>query len=106
MVGGCGGVLYGLYQFYGVYHPPVRWHPNVTCLGRRAYVYVLWIGRFGLFARGVLFTLVGGRLILAEFHTDPKAAAGLGDTFVVLGQRTLGTFVLATVAGIRVLWVL
>ena len=98
MVVGCGVVLYGLYQFGCVYRPPVRWHPDVACLGRRACMIVLWIGRFGLFARGVLFTLVGGRLVLAGFQSNPKAAAGLGETFVVLGQRTLGPVVLATVA--------
>lgn len=98
MLLGTGVVIYGAYQFYTVYAPPVRWHPDVACLGRRACLLVLSIGRFGLFARGVLFTLVGCRLVLAGFHVAPQEAAGLGETFVVLGQQTLGPVVLATVA--------
>ena len=98
MLIGTGVVAYGLYQFYTVYAPPVRWHPDVACLGPRACIVALWIGRFGLFARGVLFTLVGSRLVLAGFHVDARAAAGLGETFIVLGQKTLGPFVLATIA--------
>jgi hypothetical protein len=58
----------------------------------------LAIGRFGLLARFVLFTLVGVRLVQAGLRADPSVAAGLGETFIMLGQRTLGPLVLALLA--------
>jgi len=95
---GAGIVAYGLYQFYAAYKPPVRWRSDVACLGPRACAVALWVGRFGLVARGVLFSLVGSWLVLAAVRADPRAAAGLGETFGMLGQGPLGPWVLATLA--------
>lgn len=95
---GAGVVAYGLFQLYSVYSPPVRWHRDVVCLGPRACMAALTIGRFGLLARFVLFTLVGVRLVQAGLQANARAASGLGETFIMLGRQTFGPLVLALLA--------
>ena len=45
-----------------------------------------------------LFSLVGAWLVLAAIRADPRTAAGLGETFVLVGQQPMGPWVLTTLA--------
>lgn len=56
------------------------------------------LGRFGVGARGVVFSMVGLFLIQAAIQSDPQAAKGLGDTLTVLAQSPLGPVLLGIVA--------
>jgi hypothetical protein len=56
------------------------------------------LGRFGFFARGVTFTLVGWFVFQAGLHRDPSRARGFGGAFVFLLNQPYGHLLLAVVA--------
>ena len=60
--------------------------------------YVDFLGRFGYFARGVTFTLVGWFVLEAGLHRDPSQARGFGGAFVFLLNQPYGHLLLAVVA--------
>jgi hypothetical protein len=59
---------------------------------------VVWLGRYGMFARGVIFLVVGRFVIQAGIHHDPGQAQGFGGAFVFLLGQPFGRFLLAVVA--------
>jgi hypothetical protein len=56
------------------------------------------IGVVGIFARGVVFTLIGVFLIRAAYQYDPKEAVGLDGALSEILQASYGTFLLGLVA--------
>jgi hypothetical protein len=58
----------------------------------------LWLGRFGMFARGVVFTLVGWFVLQAGLHRNPAGARGYSGAFVFMLQQPYGRLLLAAVA--------
>jgi len=56
------------------------------------------MGRFGFFARGVTFTLVGWFVLQAGLHRDPTQVRGFSGAFVFLLTQPYGHFVLGVVA--------
>jgi fumarate reductase subunit D len=60
--------------------------------------YVDFLGRFGYFARGVTFTLVGWFVLQAGLHRDPSQVKGFGGAFVFLLNQPYGHLLLAVVA--------
>ena len=97
-VTGAGIVSLGLYQFYQVYAWSVRNQLDLRALSGRQRVLLRWMGRFGLAARGVVFSLIGFLLVRAALRYDPREASGLGEAFLILGQQVLGPWLLASVA--------
>ncbi|MGB7518096.1 MAG: DUF1206 domain-containing protein, partial [Spirulinaceae cyanobacterium] len=58
----------------------------------------LTIGKFGMAARGVVFSLVGFFLIRAAWRFDPQEARGLDGALRVLAQQPFGQVMLVLVA--------
>jgi hypothetical protein len=56
------------------------------------------LGRVGFAARGVVFMIVGGFLILAAWHANSAEAHGLGGALQALEQQPYGWLLLALVA--------
>lgn len=56
------------------------------------------ISRFGLIARGAVFTLMGGFLVQAAVRFDPSEAKGLGETLGTVAQRPMGDVLLGVTA--------
>jgi hypothetical protein len=55
-------------------------------------------GRWGFTARGVVFAIIGGFLILAAIRHDPSKARGLEGALDTVAAQPLGQFLLALVA--------
>jgi len=55
-------------------------------------------GRFGMFARGVTFLVIGWFVVQAGIHHDPAQAQGFGGAFVFLLAQPFGRIVLGIVA--------
>ena len=53
------------------------------------------LGRYGLFARGIVFVLIAAFLILAAVHSNPQEAKGLGGAFRALQEQPYGWILLA-----------
>jgi hypothetical protein len=60
--------------------------------------WMVWLGRFGFFARAVLFLIVGVFLVIAALHFNAGEARGLGGAFRVLQRQSYGWILLAITA--------
>jgi hypothetical protein len=58
----------------------------------------LWLGRFGMFSRGVTFTLVGWFVVQAALNRNPAGAHGYRGAFTFLLAQPYGHLLLAVVA--------
>ena len=56
------------------------------------------LGRFGMFARGVTFLVIGWFLIQAGVHNDPGQAHGFGGAFLFLLAEPYGKLLLGVIA--------
>jgi len=59
---------------------------------------VVKLGRFGMFARGVIFLIIGWFVVQAGVHHDPAQAQGFGGAFVFLLAQPFGRILLGIVA--------
>lgn len=59
---------------------------------------VVSLGRFGMFARGVIFLVIGWFIVQAGVHHDPARAQGFGGAFLFLGAQPFGHVILGVVA--------
>ena len=59
---------------------------------------VIKLGRFGMFARGVIFLVIGWFVVQAGIHHDPSQAQGFGGAFVFLLAQPYGRVLLGIVA--------
>jgi hypothetical protein len=53
------------------------------------------LGRFGIVARGVVFTVVGMLLIAAAFHANPNHTQGMDGALLALARQPFGRMLLA-----------
>ena len=60
--------------------------------------FILPVSRFGLFARGVAFLLIGGFFIVAAWQQDPGEARGLSGALQALQQQPYGWVLLGLLA--------
>jgi uncharacterized protein DUF1206 len=60
--------------------------------------FVVRLGRFGMFSRGVIFLVIGWFVVQAGIHHDPAQAQGFGGAFVFLLAQPFGRIVLGIVA--------
>jgi len=58
----------------------------------------LWLGRFGIALRGLVFGIIGGSFVAAAWHADPLRKRGLGGALLDVAHQPYGRFLLATVA--------
>ncbi len=59
---------------------------------------VIALGRFGMFARGVVFLVIGWFIVQAGVHHDPNQVQGFGGAFQFLLNQPFGRLVLGIVA--------
>ena len=59
---------------------------------------VIRLGRFGMFARGVVFLVIGWFLVQAGIHHDPAQVQGFGGAFLFLLGQPFGRLLLGIVA--------
>jgi hypothetical protein len=60
--------------------------------------YAIGLGRFGMFARGVTFLVIGWFLVQAGVHNDAGQAQGFGGAFLFLLGQPFGRLLLGVVA--------
>jgi hypothetical protein len=58
----------------------------------------LMVGRIGIAARGLIFCLVGGFLITAAWHANPREAHGLAGALHYVERQPYGPWLLALIA--------
>jgi hypothetical protein len=100
LVGGFGvaAILAGFYQIYAGIKPnfeqrfkPYTLTPEQLTVARR-------MGRFGTVARGVVFGIAGGFLVLAAYQANPGQARGFDGALDFLADQPYGIWLLGIVA--------
>jgi fumarate reductase subunit D len=91
-------ILVGLGQFLEAYRATFQEDlkgAEMTASERNA---AIGLGRFGMFARGVIFLVIGWFLVQAGVHHDPSQVQGFGSAFLFLLGQPFGRFLLGVVA--------
>jgi len=100
LVGGIGVMVIGvgLYHFYMAYKAKFMQEYDTRMMSATEQRWARRIGRFGLAARGVTFSIIGGFLVSAAVQTDPNQAKGLDGALLTLAQQPYGPWLLGIVA--------
>lgn len=98
MIIGLVAILVGLGQFLEAYLATFREDLKGAEMSAPARDMTIRLGRFGMFARGVVFLVIGWFLVQAGMHHDAGQVQGFGGAFVFLLGQPFGRFVLGIVA--------
>ncbi|MFW6358889.1 MAG: DUF1206 domain-containing protein [Chroococcales cyanobacterium] len=88
----------GFYKFYKAYSVKFRRQLKVSQMSPKEETWAIRISRFGIAARGVVFTLIGIFLIQAALQARAEEVKGLDEVLQAIAQQPLGKFLLAIVA--------
>lgn len=91
MVGavGLGVIGYGLYQLYSAWDSKLSKRINLGEIDTRVRDKVVTISRFGIGARGVVFLIIGGSLLLAAARLRPSEARSTSGALQALPEPAL-----------------
>lgn len=91
-------VAYGLSQFVRALRRKVDEHLRHLDLPAHAKRAIIFACKFGIAARGVVFTLLGAFLVRAALDYNPSEAKDFGNTMNEMRQHTMGRTFLGVVA--------
>lgn len=91
-------VLFALGQIYLAWTTDFTRHFRITEMTASQRRWSTRIGRLGLFARGVVFTIVGSGLVQAALEIRPSETRDLGGALRELGAQPYGAVLLGVVA--------
>lgn len=91
------GVAAGLGQFVDAWRAPFRRDLKRGEMSREEIATAVWLGRYGMVARGIIFTMTGWFILHAGLREDASLARGFGAAFAALMQGPLGHLVVAGV---------
>lgn len=98
IVGAIGLIVAG-YGCYMVYKGLAdKFMSKFSGLTGKAHKVALYSGRLGLAARGIVFAITGGFVVLAAVQLNPDQTKGVGEALDVLGRQPYGAWVLLAVA--------
>jgi hypothetical protein len=100
IVGAVGvGVLgYAAYQLYRAAANKAAKHLALGAAGSTPAAWIVWLGRFGIAARAVVFGMIGVFLLRAAMQRDPGEAGGIAQSLRALATGDHGRLVLGAVA--------
>lgn len=75
---GLGVGIYGLQQIWDAWRVDLDERLDLAALSRTARTWAMRFGRFGLAARGLVFSIIGGFVLVAALQADPSEARGIG----------------------------
>ena len=86
------------YLYYKAYSADFRSRLNLAQLSSPAKKWVIFFGRLGYAALGVVFTIISIFLIVAAFQHNPGEAVGLDGVLLKLSHQSFGQLLLGIVA--------
>ncbi len=95
---GAGVIAAGLAQFQKAYKAGFMTYLEVSSMSEATQRAVKWLGRFGLAARGVVFSIIGVFFVVAALQSNAQQAKGLGGALRTLREQPYGTWLIALVA--------
>ncbi|MGB7758049.1 MAG: DUF1206 domain-containing protein [Salinisphaera sp.] len=91
-------IIIAIMQFVRAYKRGFEKRWSVATMGTTQRRWAGRIAQWGLSARGVVFLIMGGFLIVGAWQTDPDKATGLDGALETLAQQSYGVVLLAIVA--------
>ena len=91
-------MAYGLYQLDRVVRADLARHLDRTALGANAARWAVRFGRFGIAARGLVFSVIGFFLIQAALRYDARQAKGIAEALRTMASRSSPPWLLGAVA--------
>jgi Domain of Unknown Function (DUF1206) len=88
----------GLGQFLEAYQANFAKDLKGTEMSQSERTWAIGFGRFGMFARGVVFVVIGWFVVQAGIHHDAGQAQGFGGAFVFLLNQPFGRVLLGVIA--------
>jgi hypothetical protein len=88
----------GLFEIYRALAPRFEDREVIKGLNDSLKPWILRLGRFGILARGVVSTMMGGYLLLAGMRNAPDEARGTRGAIESLGQHAFGAWILGLIA--------
>jgi uncharacterized membrane protein YidH (DUF202 family) len=101
LVGLAGLIVIGIggYQFYRAYKAEFREKLKLHEMSAAEQTWTTRVGRGGFAARGVVFVIIGGFLLVAALRDQSEQARGLGGALdTLVAQQTYGPWLLGIVA--------
>jgi hypothetical protein len=100
LVGLAGAIAIGVAvsYFYKSYKGKFRQKFKLHEMTPSEQTWAVRFGRFGIAARGVVFSIIGVFLIKAALQTDASQVKGLGQVLAALAQQPTGPWILGVVA--------
>lgn len=100
LVGLAGAIFVGvgLYQFFRAYKASFMDRYRTAGMSATQRTWARRLGRLGLAARGVTFSMIGVFIIQAALQADPSETEGLGGALQTLAQQPYGPWLLGVVA--------
>lgn len=91
-------VGFGLFQIYRAIANKVGDEFDEGQMSEGMKTFACRVARIGIGARGLVFPMIGGSLVLAAFHRQPGQAEGFSDSMRELASQPFGEFLIAFVA--------
>lgn len=82
-------MIYGAYQLWAAWDAKLSKRLHLGEIDARVRRKVIAVSRFGLAARGIVFFVAGGSLVLAAVRHDPSQAHGTAGSIAILPQPML-----------------
>jgi hypothetical protein len=95
---GLAAVAAGLYQIYSGIKMDFDQRFEPYALDDEQRRVAVQVGRFGTIARGIVFAIVGGFLVLAAYQANPGNAKGFDGAFRFLAHQPYGLYLLGIIA--------
>ncbi|MBK0404862.1 DUF1206 domain-containing protein [Adhaeribacter sp. BT258] len=93
-----GMAVIGIYQFYYGLSDNYKKKVHGSGIKNEYESLMIWAGKFGYMARGVVWLLIGYLFFNAALHANPKSAGGTGSAFQFLEEVSYGSYLLGAVA--------
>ncbi|BAY79313.1 hypothetical protein NIES25_57970 (plasmid) [Nostoc linckia NIES-25] len=88
----------GISLLYQAYKGKFRRHFKLYQMSQTEQIWAMRLGRFGIAARGIVFSMIGIFIMLAAIKFDASQARGLGGALAALANQPFGPWILGVVA--------
>jgi hypothetical protein len=95
---GAVAILIGFGQFLEAYRATFKKDLKGSEMSASEKNVAVWLGRFGMFARGVTFLVIGWFLVQAGIHHDAGQVRGFGGAFLFLLSQPYGRWLVGLIA--------
>lgn len=89
---------YGVFRIYNAIRGQLKRQLVLDGYAARARAWILWLGRLGQAARGVIFVIIGVYAYLAGLHLNPSETKGVAEALRTIATAPYGPYLLAAVA--------